>query len=133
MAGTLAGLVTAAVLGLPAHADDGDVGSGTVSVTVEIQPLECVTACGGGAPPVTGLPATGLAPVEPLLWLAMALLAIGTALALRAWTARQMRLVRTPSPANAYAGLSGESDPTWAQPSAQEPAARRRIERGGRA
>jgi hypothetical protein len=126
----LAGVAAVVVPMLPAAADDADIGSGSVGITVLIEPLECAADCGGGPFPGIDLPATGLASPDSLLWIASALLAAGVVLALWARTTRHLRLAHT-SPATAYAGLSGESDPTWEQPSAQEPAARRGTERGG--
>ena len=70
------GLILAAVLApAPALADDIETGSEGVLVTVDIEPLRCVVDCGGGP-----LPATGADYPLLFLWLALVLVAAGTAL-----------------------------------------------------
>lgn len=128
--GVLAAISASALLAMPANADEVDVDSGTVSVTVQIDPLECVTGCSGGSLPGTDLPATGMAGIEPFLWIAIALLVAGAVFALRARTARHGRAVALTASSTAYAVDSGEHAPMGEGPSADEPAGHRRSERG---
>lgn len=96
-------LISASVLlPLPAHADERDVDNGSVTIRVQIDPLECVTGCGGGSLPTTGLPSP-----EPLVWMALALFVAGAALAVRVRTARRNRAASVAAHSNAYAGVSG--------------------------
>lgn len=96
-------LISASLLfPLPAHADELDIDNGTVTIRVQIDPLDCVTACGGGS-----LPTTGSASPEPLVWMGFALLVAGAALALNARAARRDPAAPVAAHSNAYAGVSG--------------------------
>lgn len=133
-AAVLASLPASVLLSLPAHAEERDLGGGTVSVTVEIDSLECTAACGGGgASPGAELPATGLAPIEPLLWIAMAMVVAGALFALRAQAARHSRVRSRSAAPTAYAVVSGDCAPAAEEPSAGDRVLRREIERGDRA
>ncbi|KJL43651.1 hypothetical protein [Microbacterium trichothecenolyticum] len=131
--GVLAVISASVLLATPASADEVGIEGGTVSVTVQIDPLECVTGCGGGSLPGTDLPATGMVGIEPLLWIAIALLVAGAVFALKARTARQGRALAPSASSTAYAVDSGERAPMGEDPSADEPSVRRRSERGDRA
>ena len=100
--GAIALISASVLLPLPAHADERDVEGGTVSIRVQIDPLDCVTGCGGGSLPTTGMPSP-----SPLVWIAMALLAAGAALALSTRAARRDRVTPVVADSNAYAGVSG--------------------------
>jgi len=129
--GVLASLSAPLLVAAPGHADERDIGSGSVRITVQIDPIECATGCGGGsAPGAGGLPATGLASIEPLLWIAMALLMAGAVFALRARSARHSRLIAAAGSPSPYAVVSGERAHAVEDPSPDAQATRRRIERG---
>lgn len=130
--GVLAALSASVLLALPAHADQRDVGSDTVSITVQIDPIECVTGC-GPVVPGTDLPATGLASLEPLLWIAIALLVAGAVFALRSRVTRHNRALSAPAASTPYAVLSGERIPAVGYPSQEESTTRRTTQRGDRA
>jgi hypothetical protein len=100
--GVIALISASVLLPLPAHADERDVDGGTVTVRVQIDPLDCVTGCDGGSLPTTGMPSP-----EPLVWMALALLAVGAVFALSARAARRGRVTPAGADANAYSGVSG--------------------------
>jgi LPXTG-motif cell wall-anchored protein len=68
-------LIVAAVLAPGAALADEIEGSGGVLVTVEIDPIRCAVDCGGGVLPTTGADYPAL-----FVWLALVLVAAGTAL-----------------------------------------------------
>ena len=101
--GVIALIAASVLLPLPAHADERDVDNGSVTIRVQIDPLDCVAGCDGGSLPTTG----GLPSPEPVVWMALALLVAGAALALGARTARRNRAAPVAAHSNAYAGVSG--------------------------
>ena len=114
--GAIALISASVLLPLPAHADERDVEGGTVSIRVQIDPLDCVTGCGGGSLPTTGMPSP-----SPLVWIAMALLAAGAALALSTRAARRDRVTPVVADSNAYAGVSGARSTLAGGPSTLPP------------
>ncbi|WP_243231607.1 hypothetical protein [Microbacterium sp. CIAB417] len=88
---TLASTIAAAAVTVPAHAADIDPDPGSIGVSVQITPIECASGCGVGAEGVGSLAASGLPPVEPVLWAAALVLALGAALVLRATVSRRAR------------------------------------------
>lgn len=66
-------------LPMAAHAAPSETGDETVTVTVQIDPIVCTTDC----PPAGPLPATGLESVEPVVWIGLALLAVGAVIVIR--------------------------------------------------
>lgn len=96
-------LISASVLfPRPAHADEHDIDGDTVTIRVQIDPLDCVTGCDGGSLPATGFPSP-----EPLVWTALALLVAGAVLAVSAYAARRNRAAPVAAYSSAYAGVSG--------------------------
>jgi hypothetical protein len=91
---TVVGALAAAAQAAPAQAADIDADPGTIGVSVQITPIECTSGCGAGAEGIGSLAASGLAPMEPVLWAAALLLALGAALALRAAVSRRATSVR---------------------------------------
>lgn len=131
------GMISAfAFLPLPAHAGERNVDERSVTISVRIDPLECVTGC-GGSPPGGHLPTTGLASIEPLLWIALALLVVGAVFAIRARRARRRRLVSRRGSRTPYAVLSDARAPVAEgfgsfapSPSRRGAAGRHETERG---
>lgn len=132
--GAVALVAASLLLPLAAHADERDVDGGSVTITVQIDPLECTTGCGGGS-----LPATGLVSPEPLAWIALALLVAGAVFALRARMTRRARAALQATGASAYAMDDGDGIPvaqsggaaaSLLSPSLRDDTGRREIERG---
>lgn len=90
LATTLGALAAAAAV-VPAHAADVEVDPGTIGISVQITPIECVSGCVSGTEGIGSLAASGVPQTEPILWAAGVLLAVGAALALRATASRRAR------------------------------------------
>ncbi|MDY0827638.1 hypothetical protein SK224_00715 [Microbacterium sp. BG28] len=93
---TVVSAVAVGIAAVPAHAADIDADPGSIGVSVQITPIECASGCGAGVEGVGSLAASGLAPMEPVLWAATLLLALGAALALRVTVSRRAK----PAPAS---------------------------------
>jgi uncharacterized membrane protein len=83
--------LASAAVAVPARAADIDPDAGSIGVSVQITPIECASGCGVGAEGVGSLAASGLPPLEPVLWAAALVLALGTVLVLRATVSRRAR------------------------------------------
>ncbi|GAA2585308.1 hypothetical protein [Microbacterium binotii] len=83
--------LASAAVAVPARAADIDPDAGSIGVSVQITPIECASGCGVGAEGVGSLAASGLPPLEPVLWAAALVLALGTALVLRATVSPRAR------------------------------------------
>lgn len=88
---TVVSALAAATVGVPAHAAAVDPDSGSIGVSVQITPIECASGCGVGSEGIGSLAASGVGPVEPLLWAAALVFALGAALVLRATVSRRAR------------------------------------------
>ncbi|UIN31444.1 hypothetical protein [Microbacterium binotii] len=88
---TLVSTLALAAATAPAHAADLDADPGSIGVSVQITPIECTSGCGAGVEGAGSLAASGLAPMEPVLWAAILLLGLGAALALRATVSRHAK------------------------------------------
>ena len=132
---TLTAIAASVLIPLPARAEETELQSDGVLVTVQIDPLPCTTGCGG--PP---LPATGIEAPDVLVWIAAALLVAGLAFALRGRVigAREARMPSVPP--TPYAEFSGDRPPkttgdgsasSSSAASSGPPAGRRESERGG--
>lgn len=116
----------------PARADGREADGGAVSISVRIEPLECVSGC-GGAPPGPGLPATGLSSWEWIAWVGMVLLVVGAAVAMRARMARRGGTASAHGDPTPYAVLSDAhaAGAASGSRSSREPKRRRENERSG--
>ncbi|MDQ1205980.1 hypothetical protein [Microbacterium sp. SORGH_AS_0862] len=93
---TVVSALAAVAAAAPAYAADIDADPGSIGVSVQITPIECASGCGAGADGIGSLAASGLTPMEPVLWGATLLLGLGAALALRATVSRHAK----PAPAS---------------------------------
>lgn len=114
----LAFTMTSLLAPLAARAEEQNLDSTGVRVSVRIDPLPCGADCGGG------LPATGLDAPVALVWIALALVLLGMLALLRRRRSAgpRLRAADTRTPYDVVSGPVAAAAPFWRRRGAHGPA-----------